>query len=211
MMDCRARKKTIQCDDRVAILSVYKQIKKCHPKENVTFWVRKTSELTAVSQRSIYRFRKEESQGQILIPRKTRRNVEYQTSRRLKYDGYVTRTIIRKVESFFAENSSPTLSSILQRVNDDPKLPTFKRTTLWRLLKENGFLFEKNNRRSILSSPFKDDRLKKYSQRDESNKVFEINNQNIDNCDIDTEPPLIVLISESSSAEPTPTDYSSKS
>ncbi|KAG8321764.1 tRNA (guanine(37)-N1)-methyltransferase [Homalodisca vitripennis] len=210
-MDCRAHKKTIQCADRIAILDVYKQIKKCHPEENVTFWVRKTSEMTAVSQRSIYRFRKEESKGQMLIPRKTRRNVEYQTSRRLKYDGYVTGTIIRKVESFFAENSSPTLSSILQRVNDDPKLPTFKRTTLWRLLKENGFLFEKNHRRSILSCPLKDDRLKKWNQGDESNKVFDANNQNIDNSDTDIEPPLIMLLNESSSAEPTPTDYACKS
>uniref|UniRef100_A0A1B6JQC8 Uncharacterized protein n=1 Tax=Homalodisca liturata TaxID=320908 RepID=A0A1B6JQC8_9HEMI len=209
-MEYRARKNTIQCDDRIAILDVYKKIKKCHPEENVTFWVRKTSEMTAVSQRSIYRFRKEESEGQMLIPRKTRRNVEYQTSRPLKYDGYVTGSIIRKVESFFAENSSPTLSSILQRVNDDPKLPTFKRTTLWRLLKENGFLFEKNHRRSILSRPLKDDRLKKWNQEDESNKVFDANNQNIDNSDTDIEPPLIVLVNESSSAEP-PTDYSCKS
>jgi len=54
------------------------------------------------------------------------------------------------VHSFFAKNLPPTLSAVLLKVNEDSNLPDFKRTTLWKLLKDAGFCFERRHKKSIL-------------------------------------------------------------
>jgi hypothetical protein len=46
------------------------------------------------------------------------------------------------VHSFSLQNIPPTLSAVLEKVNDD-KLPNFKRTTFYTLTKEIGFNYEK--------------------------------------------------------------------
>ncbi|XP_054287688.1 uncharacterized protein LOC129003422 [Macrosteles quadrilineatus] len=76
--------------------------------------------------------------------------MEYKTSRKRKYDGFVVGCIRKIIHSFFATNTPPTLTAVLEKLNDDPDLPEFKRTTLWRLLKENGFCYEKRKRQSLL-------------------------------------------------------------
>lgn len=50
----------------------------------------------------------------------------------------------------FFLNEIPNIDKILQEVNDDPDLPTFKRTTFYKLLKSLNFKFEKRERKSIL-------------------------------------------------------------
>lgn len=146
----RSQGKPIKSGDRKTVLNVYNFFQKTHPDENVSFWVRKTSEATATSIRSVYEFRKEERLGKVVTPRKVPRKVEYKTSRRLKYDGFVVSGIRKIVHSFFAENRPPTLTKVLDKVNSDPDLPYFKLTTLWRLLKENSFCFEKRGKASLL-------------------------------------------------------------
>ncbi|KAK8780642.1 hypothetical protein V5799_018017 [Amblyomma americanum] len=44
----------------------------------------------------------------------------------------------------------PTLDSVLKAVNEDDDLPNFKKTTLWRLMKDVGFTFEKRKRNLAL-------------------------------------------------------------
>lgn len=142
--------KPIKSGDRKTVLHVFKYFQKSFPEQNVSFWVKKTSEATSTSVRSVYKFRKEEGHGNVVTPRKTPRKVEYRTSRKKKYDGFVVGAIRRIVHSFFASNTPPTLSGILKKVNEDADLPNFSRTTLWRLLKENGFCYEKRKRQSLL-------------------------------------------------------------
>lgn len=149
-MDSRKKGKPIKSGDRKTVLSVYDYFKNCYPNESVRFLVNKTKQATGTSESSIYRMKKERNTGNVVTPRKKRKKVEYKTSRRLKYDGFVITAIRRIVHSFFLENIPPTLKAVLLKVNEDEMLPNFKRTTLWKLLKENGFCFEQRNKNSLL-------------------------------------------------------------
>lgn len=138
--------KRIESGERKTILDVYKQFQKSCPGESVSSLVKKTKEATGVSERSIYRLKKDEEKGKVLTPKKTRRSVEYNTSRSVKYDGNVISALTRIVHSFVEANTRPTLAGVLARVNEDADLPNFKRTTLWRLLKDSGVCFEKRSK-----------------------------------------------------------------
>lgn len=149
-MASRSAGKPIKSGDRLTVLNVYKYFEKAFPERNVSFWAKQTSEATLTSVRSVFRFRKEERLGKVVTPRKIRRKVEYKTSRKQKYDGFVVGVIRKIVHSFFAKNVPPTLSAVLEQVNKEADIPQFKRTTLWRLLKENGFCFQKRQKQSLL-------------------------------------------------------------
>lgn len=150
-MASRAQGKPIvKSGDSKIVLNVYKFFQKIHPEDSVSFWVNKTSEATVTSVRSVYKFRKEEMRGEVVTPRKTPRKVKYQTSRRLKYDGFIVSGMRKIVHSFIADNILHTLTKVLEKVNCDPDLPNFKLTTLWRLLKEDGFCFENRAKASLL-------------------------------------------------------------
>lgn len=79
---------------------------------------------------SVYTFRKEEPFGNIVTPGLTPRKLEYKTSRKLKYDGFVVGSIPKIISSYFARNTPPKLSAILEKHNEDTVLSEFKRTTL---------------------------------------------------------------------------------
>ncbi|XP_031342522.1 uncharacterized protein LOC116170342 isoform X1 [Photinus pyralis] len=62
-----------------------------------------------------------------------------------------TKSILRRLlHSFFERNEPPTLSKVLAVLHEDEDLPNLKRTTLWKLIKEIGFRFEKRSRNSVL-------------------------------------------------------------
>ena len=61
-------------------------------------------------------------------------------------DDVVKSAIRRKVHGYFFNNDLPTVDKILRTVNDDEDLPNFKRTTMYHLLKNIGFKFDKRNR-----------------------------------------------------------------
>jgi hypothetical protein len=66
----------------------------------------------------------------------------------VKYD-FVRSGIRRKVHEFYFKNQPPTLNSLLAAVNNELDLPDFKRTTLYVLLKELGFVYEKRGNKAI--------------------------------------------------------------
>ena len=67
-----------------------------------------------------------------------------------KYNNFVLSAVRRKVHEFFFRNKPPTLNSILMAVNSDPDLPDFKRTTLYELLKDLGFVYERRGKKALL-------------------------------------------------------------
>jgi hypothetical protein len=68
----------------------------------------------------------------------------------MKYNDFVRSGIRRKVHGFYFKNHPPTLYSLLAAVNNDLDLPDFKRTTLYVLLKELGFVYEKRGNKAII-------------------------------------------------------------
>ncbi|KAG0432670.1 hypothetical protein HPB47_020611 [Ixodes persulcatus] len=72
------------------------------------------------------------------------------SSRTVKHDKFTLNAIRLKVHRKYSERENPTLDSILEAVNEDDELPDLSKTTLWRLLKDIGFTFEKRKRRLAL-------------------------------------------------------------
>lgn len=60
-----------------------------------------------------------------------------------KIDNFQKSAIRCKVHEFWFKGEVPTLKKILLSIDDDPKLPNLKRTTLYRVLKELNFEYTK--------------------------------------------------------------------
>lgn len=67
-----------------------------------------------------------------------------------KIDDLHRKGLRQKVHSFWLQREFPTIDKILIAVNEDPVLPNFKRTTLYRIMKQLDFVFVKQKRFSIL-------------------------------------------------------------
>jgi translation initiation factor 2 beta subunit (eIF-2beta)/eIF-5 len=100
-------------------------------------------------QRLSTEYKKDATQGPLRTPKKDRK-VTYRTNRSVKNNDFVRSAIRRKVNSFILHNIPPTVSEMLEKVNDDEELPNFKRTTVYTLMKEIGFNYEKNKKRALL-------------------------------------------------------------
>jgi len=57
--------------------------------------------------------------------------------------------IRRQMHNFFL-NETPTIDKVLKEVNDDAVLPSFKRSTFYKLLKHLNFKWKKRGRNSLL-------------------------------------------------------------
>nr|CAH7766760.1 unnamed protein product [Callosobruchus chinensis] len=58
--------------------------------------------------------------------------------------------IRRKVHEFFFRNEIPSIDKVLRVVNEDPHLPTFRRSSFYKLLKALNFKLQKRGRNSAL-------------------------------------------------------------
>ncbi|KAG0422918.1 hypothetical protein HPB47_001290 [Ixodes persulcatus] len=71
-------------------------------------------------------------------------------TRTVKHDNVTLDAIRLKVHRKYFKMEIPTLDNILDAVDEDDELPNVSKTTLWRLLKDIGFTFEKRKRRLAL-------------------------------------------------------------
>lgn len=85
--------------------------------------------------------------GTVSAPNKTRvRSTLFD-----KIDRFDRNGIRQKVHSIWLRRKLPTVDTILAEVNDDPGLPNFKRTTLFKTIKKLDFVFTKMKRCSVLT------------------------------------------------------------
>ena len=100
---------------------------------------------------AIYKIRCEASRGPVVTPKKKKTQGGVRKNcRKMKYNDFIRSGIRRKVHGFFLENLPPTLASVLSAVNNDPDLPNLKRTTLYRLLNDIGFVYGKKEKKALL-------------------------------------------------------------
>jgi hypothetical protein len=144
----RRRRKIIKGGDRQTVINVYNYFKKQFPDKIDYYIVNETCNATCTSRASFYRIRKEAAHAPLRTPEK-HREVTYRTNRYVKYNDLCS-AIRRKVHSFFLQNIPPTLSAVLEKVNDDEELPNFKPTTFCTLMKEIGFNYEKRRKKALL-------------------------------------------------------------
>ncbi|GFY62610.1 DDE_3 domain-containing protein [Trichonephila inaurata madagascariensis] len=126
------------------ILNVYSRLREENPQESISEIVRKVSGLTGISKITVFRLKKEKTLSALSSPGKKRPSAVGQRRRLVKYDDFTLSCIRRKIHGFF-RNEIPTLSKVLKEINDDAKIfsKNISQSTLYRLLKDVGFTFEK--------------------------------------------------------------------
>ncbi|GFW33562.1 DDE_3 domain-containing protein [Trichonephila clavipes] len=135
------------------ILNVYFRLREENAQESLSETVRKVSELTGVSKRTVFRLKKEKKTSSALSsPAKKRPGAVAQRGRLVKYDDFTLSCIRRKIHGFFRKNEIPTLPKVLKEIKDDAEIfsKNISRSTLYRLQKDMGFTFEKRKREAVL-------------------------------------------------------------
>jgi hypothetical protein len=143
-MERRRKGKIINGGDPQTVINVNNYFK--NPDKIDNYIVNETCNATCTSRASFKRIRKEAAPPPLRTPEKHRK-VTYHTDRYVKYDDFVRSAMRRKARSSILQNIPPTLSAVLEKVNDDEQLPNFKRTTFYALMKEIGFNYEKRSKK----------------------------------------------------------------
>ncbi|XP_067141996.1 uncharacterized protein [Centruroides vittatus] len=118
--------KSLRSSDKRIVLNLFNSLTETNPELCVNDIVKMVAKTTGISERSIYRIRKEYfTNGKVITPSKTRKRTQLVD----KYDEFTKCAI---------------------RVNDDPDLPDFTRSTIYNLLKLLNFKYTNRNRNSRL-------------------------------------------------------------
>lgn len=132
------------------IANVYARTRMRFPEKSVREVLSVVSEDTGISPRTVAKLKAERLRGPLVSPKKRAREVKISSSRTVKHDSLTIHAIRLKVHSMYAKREIPTLDSVRRAVNEDDDLPNFTKTTLWRLMKEIGFTFDKRKRNLAL-------------------------------------------------------------
>ena len=143
----RIKKKALSKGEKDMILNVYKNVLESNPELSISDVGNEAARVTGVCKASVFRVISEYKKcGALNSPKKTK--VRKRISEDV--DDFERNAIRKKVHEFFFLNELPTIDKVLKVVNDDPDLPTFKRTTFYHLLKELNFTYARRSRKSTL-------------------------------------------------------------
>lgn len=144
----RPKNNRLTVNEKTIAINVYKHIQKtmtAYP--HATDVIKTTSEIVGASKSTIWRIIKEyKSTGKVSSPR----HVPTNHTVIAKLDDFVLTAIRGKVHQFYYANDLPTIDKVLKAVNEDEDLPSFSRSTLYRIMTKLNFNYQKRSRRSIL-------------------------------------------------------------
>lgn len=135
--------------------NVYAQVRKSDPQLSVRAACRKVSELTGVSERSVFRIKLDVNSGTLKSPKRKRLRLPAMDDRaktgktRLElHDSFSLAALRRKVHQYFLRNELPTAAKLAQDVTSDSdmNMPKMSVRTMQRLLNDIGFSFRKRKR-----------------------------------------------------------------
>lgn len=151
-MEAKRRRANMSMGEKIIINNVYKGLRARDDTLNVAGAVSLCSELTQVSERSIFRIIKERREDSIEndVPNVPTVKKEKRGRKRVCLDDDTRRGIRRHIHYFFFRNEIPNLEKITQRINDDDSLPQISSRVLKRTLHEMNFRFMKRSRKSAL-------------------------------------------------------------
>lgn len=135
----------LSANEKIIILNVHDALRCQHPAISVDDIVGLCSAMTGISKSTIYKLMRERKNlGQVLHPLPSPGRCP------MKLDDEMRNSVRSKVHSFYLRKEIPTIDKILLAVNEDKHLPQMSRRTLWKLLRNLKFTWEKINRRSVL-------------------------------------------------------------
>lgn len=137
-------KSVLSLQTKTVVLNVHDAVVHQMPAATVRNIVSTCSNMTGVSESTIYRLLRERKNGNISPPKKS-------TGRKpFDLDEHMQNTIRRKVHELYFKKEIPTLDRILRMVKEDENLPDIGRKTLWKILHKLNFTWEKQSRKSVL-------------------------------------------------------------
>lgn len=143
----RIKRTALSKAEKNMILNVYKTAIESNPERLISDIGNEAARITGVSKASVFRVMREyKNSGVLNSPKKTKSRKRILED----VDDFDRNAIRRKVHEFFFRNELPTVDKVLKVVNDDPDLPTFKRTTFYHLLKKLNFTYSRRGRDSNL-------------------------------------------------------------
>lgn len=130
------------------IVQLHKNEKEKDPKQKYKDIIARIGEVTGIGRKSIiYTISEYKKTGKVSSPIKTR----MKKSLFDKIDELDRNGLRQKIYSFWLRRELPTMDKILCAVNEDPTLPCFKRTSLYRIIKKLDFVSTKRKRCSVLT------------------------------------------------------------
>ncbi|KAH8009164.1 hypothetical protein HPB51_010954 [Rhipicephalus microplus] len=133
--------------------NVYAQVRKSDPQLSVRAACRKVSELTGVSERSVFRIKLDVNSGTLKSPKRLRLPAMDDRAKTGKtrlelHDSFSLAALRRKVHQYFLRNELPTAAKLAQDVTSDSdmNMPKMSVRTMQRLLNDIGFSFRKRKR-----------------------------------------------------------------
>lgn len=140
----------LSSSEKQVIINIFKYVEETWPQDKYPYRkdiVSKTAEIAGVSTTTVnILIKKYKTDGRILSPLPPAKKPCVID----QLDDMDFGVIRRIVHQFFFRNEPPTISKILEAVNDEDSLPHFDRTTLHKILKKIGFKYSKRNRKSML-------------------------------------------------------------
>ncbi|KAH9378640.1 hypothetical protein HPB48_019326 [Haemaphysalis longicornis] len=116
------------------------------PAKSVQEVLNVVSEDTRVSPRTVAKLKAECLSGNLVSPKRRPRDVTISSAQTVKHDSCTIHAVCLKVQSIYVKREIPTLGSVRKAVNEDDGLLNFTKTTLWRLMKDMGFTYDKRIR-----------------------------------------------------------------
>ncbi|KAH9360502.1 hypothetical protein HPB48_008301 [Haemaphysalis longicornis] len=104
------------------------------------------SEDTGVCLRTVAKSKAECLRGRLVSRKRRPHDMTISSTRTVKHDSFTVYAIRLKLKSLYAKREIPTLDSVRKAVNEDDDLPNFTKPTLWRLMKDMGFTYDKKIR-----------------------------------------------------------------
>lgn len=133
---------------REIIVYLFKDKKDKNPDIRYADMIQEISDFTGIGRKTVVStISQYKKNGTISSPNRKRTR----TSLFDKIDELHRHGLRQKVHSFWLQRELPTVDKILIAVNEDPVLPNFKRTTLYRIIKQLDFEFVKRKRCSVLT------------------------------------------------------------
>lgn len=130
---------------RTIVLNVHDALVHQMPASTVRNIVGTCSNMTGISQATIYRLLSERKNGgKVKTPKLSPGRMP------LEVDEQTKSLIRRKVHSFYLNKEIPTIDKILGVIREDESIPEMSRKKLWKILHELHFCWEKNQRKSVL-------------------------------------------------------------
>lgn len=137
----------IRSTQKMEIVNIYNSLKTDYPHITYRNVIKQVAEKSGVGVVSVQR---------IISEYKSTRTVKSPIMRKMRksisdiIDDVDKNTIRQKVHTFWMNREFPTLQKIVTAVAEDDGLPTLKRTTMYRLLKELQFVFTRRRQNCIL-------------------------------------------------------------